>query len=478
MSEKYLGNPEVTAKQLYAADLTASYSKNVLTHPTQKYDGAQKQMSPQNPLWWVHTLVLSRQNYQLPEFARQFLVYDDKFFLRGGAVHTEMGVVYPEIVKSDSIPKPGEALTTPRADYIRIIQEESGKDPIYLRTHVDQRKFDHAERFYSFFDYAQIMDHYIKVLSDGNVLFLETLIAAMIIAYTGGAVMFDEGSQLERFFQPTGKDICPTEEWSKKAREFYKDDGETKKVIKREAGRVAQCMKNRAIYDPTLIIDEINMQKVEIREPEKFPDISDEAKTKKWLKSMYCDSTDPKKTNDLSRRKALWGLLGAIEYKCHRMNLSRSVQNWMGYDTSKESRDDTYDFPMRCEYTDMVVLMNSEDYMDAKVTTGGLAIGMFAATQNSTLQNLQALGVTFHGVPYMLPGTFLILHKYQLQIVQYFDDIGTDKFFFHLVDTWIRHTMLKVISFTNFPGHFGAMKTFQPSYVWLGKHYNYFKDAA
>lgn len=475
-AENYLGNPTVTAKDLYARDLTGSYSKNVLLYPTQKYEGAQKQMSPQNPLWWIHTLVLAKQNYELPDFARQFMVYDDKFFLRGGAVHTETGIVYPEVVKASSIPKPGEALTTPRADYIRIIQEESGKDPIYIRAHVDQRKFDHAEKFYSFFDYAQIMEHYVKVLTDANVLFLESMIAAMMIAYTGGAIMFDEGTQLEIMFQPTGKDICPTEEWSKQARTFFSNDGEAKAVIKREAGRVAMAMKNRGVYDPSSIVDEINMQKQEIK-VEKFPDISDENKTKKWMKSMYLDDADPTKTNDLSRRKALWGLLSAIQYKCSRMNLSRSVQNWMGFETGRESADDKYDFPMRCSYSDMVVFMNTEDLMDARVTTGGLAIGMFAATQNSTLSNLESLGVTFHGVPYMLPGTFLILHKYQLQIVQYFDNIGTDKFFFHLVETWIRHTMFKVVSFTNFPGHFGSMKKFQPNFVWLQKHFDYFKDA-
>lgn len=215
------------------------------------------------------------------EWVKPFIRYDDKFFLRNGAVHTEMGHIYPTIVKDTDIPQPGDNLITKRGEYLRIIQEESGKDPIYLRTVIDQRKFDHAERFYSFEQYAEIMQYYVTTLSRATNRFFNNLIAGMFIGMTGGAVMFDEGTELERMFQPTGKDVTPTEAFSKMAREYYSNDGEVKKALKREIGRMVNNMKNRAVYDPSLIVDEVNAQPQEIKESYKFPDISDEAKVKK-----------------------------------------------------------------------------------------------------------------------------------------------------------------------------------------------------
>lgn len=159
----------------------------------------------------MHTLALSRMKMEMNEWVRPFILYDDKFFLRNGAVHTEMGHIYPVAVKDSDIPKPGENLVTIRGEYLRIIQEESGKDPIYLRTLIDARKMDHAEKFYDFGDYAEVMQHYITTIARANNLFFNSLIGGMFIGMTGGAVLFDEGTELERMFQPTGKDIVPTE---------------------------------------------------------------------------------------------------------------------------------------------------------------------------------------------------------------------------------------------------------------------------
>lgn len=216
-----------------------------------------------------------------------------------------MGHIYPVAITDKDIPKPGEDLITKRGEYIRIIQEESGKDPIYLRTVVDARKFDHAERFYDFGDYAQVMQHYITTLSRANNLFFNQLIAGMFIGMTGGAVLFDEGTDLERMFQPAGKDIVPTEQFSAQARQYYSNDGEIKKHIKREIGRMAGNMKNRAVYDPTLVIDELNAQSQELKDYA-FPDISDESKIKAWMKSMYTTTKNQKiMTHPDSRRRCL-----------------------------------------------------------------------------------------------------------------------------------------------------------------------------
>lgn len=324
MAEQYLGNRQITAKDIYARDLTAVYSKNILQYPTSKLEDSEKQMAPVNPLWWMYTLVQSNMGLTLPDWVQAFLIFDDKFFLRNGAVHTEVGRVYPVAMTDKDIPKPGDDLVTKRGDYLRIIQEESGKDPIYLRTLLDKRFADHADKFYSFNDYSQIMSYYVTALTRANNLFLNSLVAGMFIGMTGGAVMFDAGTDLEKFFQPTGKDITPTEAFSKAARAYYSNDGEVKKHIKREVGRMVGLMKNRAVYDPSLIVDEINPTKKEIKES-KFPDISDQAKLKTWIKGMY--TSDNNKTHEETRRKSLWGLLEAIEYKVGRMTTTNSVYN-------------------------------------------------------------------------------------------------------------------------------------------------------
>lgn len=305
MAENYLGNPKITAKDIYAQDVTALLSKNVLQYPAHKYGDAQKQMAPTNPLWWMHTLVLSRMKLRMNKWVTPFILYDDKFFLRGGAVHTEMGHIYPMVVSDKDIPKPGEDLITKRGEYLRIIQEESGKEKLHLRTVIDSRKFDHAERFYDFSNYAEIMQHYVTTLERANNMFFNTLIAGILIGMTGGCVLFDEGTDLERFFQPQGKDIVPTADFSDMARKYFENDGEVKKYIKQEIGRAVGMMKNKAVYDPTLVVDELNAQSIEIKEYE-FPDLSTADKLKQQLKKMYViEDGGKQKTLSDSRRRCL-----------------------------------------------------------------------------------------------------------------------------------------------------------------------------
>lgn len=76
-------------------------------------------------------------------------------------------------------------------------------------------------------------------------------------------------------------------------------------------------------------------------------------------------------------------------------------------------------------------------------------------------------------VPFFLPGSFLILPKQALSVVVYFDETYQESFKYHLVENMIKHTMLKVVGFQNFPGHFGLMHKFQPDPIWLQKHKNY-----
>lgn len=138
----------------------------------------------------------------------------------------------------------------------------------------------------------------------------------------------------------------------------------------------------------------------------------------------------------------------------------------MGFDPDRTgSLDDVYDMEMRMNPGDAVVFMNLEDLKDSRKLVGGTPAGTFANIPNGGIQDLEAQGVKFYGVPYMLPGTFLILPRYALNIITYFDELYTESFKFHLVDNWIRHTMLKVVAFGNVPGHFGSMAVFQPSSV-------------
>lgn len=383
----------------------------------------------------MHTLVLSRMAMEMNEWVKPFIKYDDKFFLRNGAVHTEMGHIYPVAVKPSDIPQPGQDLITKRGEYLRIIQEESGKDPIYLRTVIDKRKFDHAEKFYSFENYAEIMQYYVTRLASAQNLFFNQLIAGMFIGMTGGAIMFDEGTHLERMFQPSGKDVTPTEQFSKAAREYYSNDGEIKKHIKREIGRMAGNMKNRGVYDPSIIVDEVNAQALEIAENYKFPDISDETKLKKWLKSMYLKSEGGKvKTHEHSRRRCIWGLLKAISFKLTRMTSTSSVYNWMGLDPDRTgSLNDIYELEMRMHPSDAMVFMNSEDLADSRQVRGGMAIGMFSDSHEGTIGQWEEKGVQFFGVPFMLPGTFLILPRQALSVIVYFDETYQEEFKYHLV---------------------------------------------
>lgn len=138
----------------------------------------------------------------------------------------------------------------------------------------------------------------------------------------------------------------------------------------------------------------------------------------------------------------------------------------MGMDPDRTgSLDDVYDMEMRMNPADAMVFMNSEDLSDARQARGGLAIGMFSDAHEGTVGQWEDKGVKFYGIPFMLPGTFLILPKQAINVVVYFDQTYQEEFKYHLVGNWIKHTMLKVVAFRNFPAHFGTMKVFQPDHV-------------
>lgn len=68
------------------------------------------------------------------------------------------------------------------------------------------------------------------------------------------------------------------------------------------------------------------------------------------------------------------------------MTTINSVYNWMGVDPKRGGNlTDAYDLEMRAEPSDLVVYMNSEDLRAARVVVGGLEIGMFSGTTNSTI---------------------------------------------------------------------------------------------
>lgn len=106
----------------------------------------------------------------------------------------------------------------------------------------------------------------------------------------------------------------------------------------------------------------------------------------------------------------------------------------MGIDTERTgSLDDKYDMEMRMNPADAMVFMNSEDLTDARQVRGGLAIGMFADTKDGTVSQWEAKGVKFYGVPFMLPGTFLILPRQAMSVVVYFDETYEEEYKYHLV---------------------------------------------
>lgn len=150
------------------------------------------------------------------------------------------------------------------------------------------------------------------------------------------------------------------------------------------------------------------------------------------------------------------------------MTTNNAVTNWMGHEPGKKgSLEDIYEIEMRARAEDLVVYMNSEDLKAGRVAVGGLEIGMFAGVTNSTVQEWESKGVSFVGIPFMLPGTFLILPRQALSVIVYFDETYQESFKYHLVDNHIKHLMAKVVAFKNFPAHFGCMKVFQPDPVWL-----------
>lgn len=106
----------------------------------------------------------------------------------------------------------------------------------------------------------------------------------------------------------------------------------------------------------------------------------------------------------------------------------------MGFDPDRTGAlDQVYDLEMRMNAGDAMVFMNSEDLSDARQVRGGLAIGMFADTHEGTVGQWEAKGVTFYGVPFMLPGTFLILPRQALSVIVYFDETYREEFKYHLV---------------------------------------------
>lgn len=473
----YLGNPTITPKDLYAADATALISKKSMDFTAKTYQSAQEQMSDMKPMWIWHFLTLAMSFLDLPNYIEPFLSFDGKLYLRGGLLHIEQGKILPKVSKGYGenqvdYPKVGEDLVIKRQEFLRHYHEEAGKEPIHVTAVVDQRVFDHAEKIPEFSTYKAMLSAYTRSLVSSINIFLTCAFNAVILGFTRGLIFLEKGSELERFFQPTGKDITPEEQYSKNARDFY--TGEAKKILKDLCGEAMEKLKNIIVYDPDTVVDFVSLlsRPATIREisSRKVEDISDLSKIKAYYKKTYLKEEGGKfKLVDITRRKSLEGLVSALRYHIRSASLSPKFKYMMQYENSKDQKNEIQ-IRGKLNYSDTVVLMNDADLADMGYLTGSSVESEMTSASNPYFSELKINGVSFLGMEVIAPGWAVCISKRAFQFIYYFDEIYKEFFPLQMVNTWIRHYFLRIAIFKYFPGFVLCPSKFSPHAEWIREH--------
>lgn len=284
-------------KVLAIANQLKNAYKGTLVDPANTNVDVEKGFAPSHLFFTDKDLYYSDFDRINPDYVYEFLDYDVRAPHRGFYKRTEVGLMFPEVVRSEDVPAPGKELVWKRREPVNLYQDESAdiKD-VHFRNSVDFHMWDFSRHFLDSTDYARIKNAIFDSMRGGNAqiekLFVDTFIATAL-----GIWSYPYGDPLFQFF--TNDDTyVPDENFSKVAHNLLKKDGELRKRLSDLRKYVSKYYVNRIPYLTAPNTHEVIGQALDLTVPKHdkmLADKSDASKTLKYVQKCFLAEDGQKK---------------------------------------------------------------------------------------------------------------------------------------------------------------------------------------
>lgn len=436
------------------AEMAKYLPKNEIQFPVGKYeDISENSLIPSLLFWADHDLYYTARNNEDESYVRRFWEVDLKAPHRGQYKRTEVGDIFPDILKDEHERKPGDNLVTPKQHYVPFYQDQSAPiADIHARSFVDWHQFDFALHFNNWEDYTRVNSQIWNALARANSLLAKLLVDTFIISLFGGFLhCYPVGHPLYRFFSENN-DTTPDKEFSDLAEKFYKKDGEVRKRIQEISKWVGKWYKAKVGYLTNLVNHEVIGQNQEKKIP-KFaeckPDLSTREKAVQAMRKWYLKTDSNSKYTEaghMLRRTTLYSFASVIDGTLRDLTLL-DAKNWCGHDFYAETKD-KLGIPVRATPDRLMVFMNDEDLSEMRTRLrGSEADGVFTESFNGKIERWEKLGVTFYGLNYIPPGTAAIVDELAFKLKEYFSGDYDQFHAYDLVTSRIKHIYVKPVLF-------------------------------
>lgn len=460
--------------------------KGSIWDPANTIVDVDKGFAPSHLFFTDKDLYYSDYSQVNPPYVYEFLDFDQRAPYRGFYKRTEVGVMFPEIVKKADVPEPGNAIVWKRREPVNIWQDESAPlDDIHFRNVVDFRIFEFAKHFLDANDYAVFKNAIFDSMRKGNAriekLWVDTFIANLL-----GLWSYPKGSVLFKFFTNDDNHV-PEENYSKVARGFYLKDGEIRKKLIELGKYVRKYYINRVPYLTNVNTHEVIGQSLDLTIPEAdkaLADRSDASKTVSYVRKCFFNQDSSNKYTKVGytlRRLSIDSLSSMIFKVLNRM-MTENALNWCGHEYGKDMKDKE-GMELRCKPNNLIVLMNNEDLADMFKILGSQATGPFTERQDirGTVSNYLAMGIKFYGVDFILPSMAVVLDKIGFRFIEYFNESYSRFHEYDLIDATVHHMFKKPVLYRKVACNVIELaegQKFALPLGWASDHLPYIREAA
>lgn len=447
---------DAAANVLVAEEALKNFYKNEFGFPANSKDDVEKGFADSKLYWPYKDLYYTgNYGYEAP-YIERFHMVDKKAPFRDRYKRTDLGNLTPQLIPKDKQdgPKPGESLVTPRGYPLPIIQDESADLSHWrMRNLIDWHVLDFAVHYNDPESYLKHKLTQLQALGESKSQCIKLNVDNTITSILGiGAYAYPLGHDLYRFFAEND-DKTPDEDFSKLAHGFYKNEGEFKKLMKEATQYIRKNYIARVGYLTNNSTHEVIGNNQDLTVPkwkDRLADRSDKNKMIATARDWYFDKDANQKYTkavNISRRSSLLHLGSAILGVVDRMQ-TRDVRNWCGHDFAKEHNAET-GLALRSRPENLIVLMNQDDYREMGLFTGSDLAGPFTDNKPMALafEDHKSRGVSFYGVPFILPGMAIVMDEICYKFVEYFDETREQEFPYDMVESIIQHTYFKPMLF-------------------------------
>lgn len=427
-----------------------AYYQNDIAFPANTKADAEKRFAPSHLYWSDSDLYYSANPIYEDEYLYAFLEEDERAPFRGNYKRTEVGLMFPELLKDHDGIKPGESLVTPKGFPPPIYQDETAPIKDWrARNLVDFHYLDYAQNFNDFQSYEKIKDAVLNAIIGGNELLKKCMVDAFIVGVLGNwHYSYPSGHPLYRFFAENDEYV-PEEKFSKPGRLFYLKDQPVKQQMEEIMKYARKYYVNRSTYLTNINRLEIgnhNPSKDIPKWKERLMDMSTGEKALESIRDLYLEKDDQSKYTkvaDRFRRPSLRSLAGHIGFIIDRMCRYDS-SNWCGHNAHEDNKAKEA-LTLRSRPENIIVLLNKSDLRDIKSELGSSTTGdiSFDFRLRDFFSEFQRKGVRFFPVDYILPSMAIILDKKCFRGVQYFNAKYENFFSYHVTESVVEHLYIK-----------------------------------